>query len=157
MSLSLQRSPNGWSCLPTSFAMVLDLPVGRIIELLGHDGSEIVWPGEAEPYCRRSFHIQELVYLSWVLGYTVTEFEALPLSKGQPDAEPAALQMPVSAEVRMSSVMRGQLGVLAGRARSGMRHAVAWDGFDCYDPNGTTYGIDQFTLQAFWAIKSASK
>jgi hypothetical protein len=155
--MNLQRSPNGWSCLPTAFAMALDLPIAYVIEFLGHDGSEIVCSGEPEPYCRRAFHIQELVYLAWNLGYSVTEFEAMPFSKGRSDMEQIPVQMPISSEARMTAVMHGQTGIMAGKARSGMPHAVAWSGFDCYDPNGTIYGIDEFTLQAFWAIKSTQK
>ncbi len=40
--MKLQTSPNRWSCLPTSFAMALDVRAGQVIKWLGHDGSQVV-------------------------------------------------------------------------------------------------------------------
>ena len=36
-------------CLPASFAMVLDLPLGDIFAGIGHDGSAIKFPSLPEP------------------------------------------------------------------------------------------------------------
>ncbi len=73
--MKIQKQPNMWSCLPTAFAMVLDIPVNQVIQEIGHDGSEITWPELIEPFKRRSFHLQEMskVCLSKNLNITVIE------------------------------------------------------------------------------------
>ncbi len=150
--MKLQKSPNRWSCLPTSFAMALNVSVDAVVVQLGHDGSEIVWPSQPEPYRRRGFHVQELILLSWHLGYSVTPFEACPVSQSRPDASPIEIVLVEPVAQRMSSVMRGCVGVVTGETRLGQAHA--WDGESCCDPNGTTYGIENFRMMCFWAIKS---
>lgn len=135
--------------------MALGVTVEFVVDSLGHDGSEVVWPALPEPYCRRAFHIQELVFLAWQLGYTATPFEACPTSQGRADVEPIVLQMRTTPHERMSLVMESQPGVMVGETLQGQPHAVAWDGVDCHDPNGTTYGPQGFRLRSFWAIKSA--
>ena len=65
-----QKQPNGWSCLPTSFAIALGVPVSDIFDYLEHDGSEEVFPGREEPYNRRSFHPQELIDYSMLIHDT---------------------------------------------------------------------------------------
>lgn len=150
-----QRSPNRWSCLPTSFAMVLDVAVEALIIQLGHDGSQILWPDLPEPYRRRGFHIQEMIDFSWHLGYTVTQFEALPVSQGRADVQPIAIPMRWAPSERLKSVMSVCNGVITGETLRGQPHAVAWDKNSCLDPNGETYNLEQFRLQCFWAIKSS--
>ena len=49
--MRLLRKPERWMCLPASFAMVLDLPLGDIFREIGHDGSQVVWPDLLEPAC----------------------------------------------------------------------------------------------------------
>ena len=68
-----EKSPNGWSCLPTAFAIVLGVPVKNIIDFLNHDGSEVLWPNLPEPRCRRSFHVQEVINYCLANNYAVTE------------------------------------------------------------------------------------
>ena len=64
----LQKQPNSWSCLPTAFAMVMDLPVEELILATGHDGSAELW----ERY-HQSWHIQEIILAALKLGFATTE------------------------------------------------------------------------------------
>src|SRR4051812_46325565 len=73
-----QKTPNKWSCVPTAFAICLDIPVEKIIEEIGHDGSNIIFPHLTEPLCRRGFHLQELFKVCHNHGYAVTQFDVDP-------------------------------------------------------------------------------
>lgn len=148
----LQESPNKWSCLPTSFAMALDKEVQQVLSLVGHNGSEIIWPKLKEPYCRRSFHIQEMILISYALGYTCTPFEAIPVSKPLGATEPYAIDI-ATPQGRMNDLLFDNYGVLIGLGKSGLPHAVAWDGYQIFDPNGTIYNISSFTLETFWYMR----
>ena len=75
----LQLKPNKWSCAVTAFAMALHVPVQELIQEIGHDGSEIVFPELEEPMRRRGFHSQELIYAAWKRGFTVTPIELMPV------------------------------------------------------------------------------
>ena len=80
--MQLQKQPNKWSCLPTSFAIVLNCPVQEIFDYLGHDGSEIIWPENKDPFNRRAFHIQEMIDFAYFeKDFYVTPFEFYPQSE----------------------------------------------------------------------------
>lgn len=149
----LQRSPNGWSCVPTAFAMCLEHKVEHLLTWLDHDGSEIIWPYLPEPYCRRGFHIQEMILIAHVLGFTCTPFEALPLSCPVGAKKPYEVQMGETPNDRMIKLLTDNWGVLTGIGKSGKPHAVAWDGFKIHDPNYSIYDITSFTLETFWQIR----
>jgi hypothetical protein len=150
--VEIQRSPNRWSCLPTAFAMVLRLPVAKVIAGLTHDGSEVAWPQLPEPLCRRGFHIQELIFLAWEYKKFVTPFEAIPLltSQGQPPIDVPFTEPP---QKRLAWIMAAHEGVITGLAPSGMPHACSWDRSLCLDPNGTRYPVEKFTLETFWLVR----
>jgi hypothetical protein len=61
--------------------MTLDIPVSEIIEEVGHDGGEIVFPHLREPACRRGFHSQELVKIAWQHRYAMTPIELFPTTR----------------------------------------------------------------------------
>lgn len=133
--------------------MALYTPVEKLIALLGHDGSEIVWPQFDEPLCRRGFHIQELIFIAWRnYSRTVTPFEALPLLQSG-DGEPLEITTLPDPKDRMRELMPHNSGVLTGLTPNGRPHAVAWDGELVYDPNGLVYPIDRFRLETFWMVK----
>lgn len=150
----MQRNPNGWSCLPTAFAMALYHPVESIISLACHDGSEIAWPQFPEPLCRRGFHIQEMIFIAWrYFSRTVTPFEAIPLLQCR-DGQPIDVPTLPEPKWRMPELMQHNIGVITGATLDGRAHAVAWDGEKILDPrNGTTYSLDGFLLETFWMIK----
>lgn len=106
--MNLLRQPNRWTCLPTAFAMALDLSVDEMLQHIGHDGSAILWPDLPEPRCRRGFHTQECIRVALLLGKSVTpiEYEAR-LAPG--DVEPLVLRQP-----GFHKVLNSTLGVVTG-------------------------------------------
>lgn len=133
--------------------MALDVPVTRLIVLIGHDGSEIVWPELPEPLRRRGHHVQEMIYVSHQLGFSVTPFEAFPVSLGKAGTTPFTVPMIPQAEERMPGVMQEAVGVVTGENPNRRPHAVAWDGHAILDPGGQDYGIDDFHMETFWLVR----
>lgn len=149
MKLILQK--NRWSCVVTSFAMVLDVPVLSILEIVKHDGSEIYWPELPEPNCRRGFHIQEMIDVCYLLGALVTPFQARPTSIS---AGANFLRIPqtfVSPEERITRALTKK-GILIGETLDGQKHAVAWDGERVFDPAGGISDIALFQIETFWMV-----
>lgn len=133
-----------WACLPTAFAMALDVPVEEFIRLIGHDGSEIVCPSLAEPAGRRGFHEQECVSAALALGFACTPIELIPNSAflgghTRPIEFPPGTQNFDGNRDRFAKHVDRSRGVLTGMGRS-TRHAVAYDrGLICNPDNGTMY------------------
>ncbi len=131
-SLMIQQSPNRWSCMPTSLAMVLRVPVSDVIAGIGHDGSEIVFPLKNEPECRRGFHTQELVRYCMVRDYWAMTFEAWPTiatTRGQAeinweDVIPVYTSALAKAQVR-EAIEAHFDSIFCGITRTGRRHAIA--------------------------------
>ncbi len=149
--MKLQTQPNRWSCLPTAFAMALDVKVGMILKWLGHDGSVVARPELPEPDCYLGFHIQELVGYAWWLGFATTPFEARPRSVVGDQVVP--IEFAAGNAQRLINVMQGRVGVLTGQSLPrGNHHAVAWDGQKIYNPNGTIQTLDDFAIGTFWCV-----
>jgi hypothetical protein len=156
----LQRSPNNWSCLPTSFAMVLGVPVKDVIEMCGHDGSQYWWvptpehPNSIpEPYGRRGFHIQEMIWVAYQLGYSVTPFEGRPQSKCW--FRESCIELSLD-ETRMKIVLVNN-GVLTGMTLEGQRHAIAYIRHRAYDPSGRIKKLADFGVETFWYVQKQNQ
>ena len=144
--MKLLKQPNRWSCLPTAFAMLLDITVEEVVVALGHDGSELIYPGHSEPYCRRSFHIQEMIDVCLLRNIGIVQIERAPVS----EALGATYNVPVP-KARMEFYLSKFPGVLIGVGSiSGKPHAVAWNGSKIFDPNGTTYPLSNFKPDLFF-------
>jgi hypothetical protein len=141
--MQLQLSPNGWSCFPTAAAIVLDVPVEELIKEIGHDGSEIVFPGLREPHCRRSFHLQEIINVCWKRGYALTPFESHPQlgARGSDSFIDIDTSWPES--------LNGVTGIITGYTRLGTPHAVAWDGYNVIDKS---LNLDDINPDTFYAV-----
>jgi hypothetical protein len=144
-----QVQPSAWSCFPTALAMCLDVPVQRMFDLLGHDGSEILWPELPEPLRRRSFAFQEMIHLAYLHGYALCSFQPTFYVRPTMEVGPYTLDAPPE---YLADKLRKHQGVLTGVASGGSRHAVAWDGQSILDPNGTIYPLHDFTVEYFWAM-----
>lgn len=140
-----KTQPNGWSCLPTSFAMVLGVPISRVISIIGHDGSEIVYPDLDDPRCRKGFHFQECIEAAYVLGSNFGFFEATPLLVLD-DTHYQELNCVPTLEM----LLQRHVGVLGVTTKKGYGHAVAWDGQDVYDPTlGARFPISRYEIVLF--------
>jgi hypothetical protein len=138
-----QSKPERWMCLPTSFAMVLDIPVAHLLTEIGHDGSEIIYPELLEPAGRRGFHIQELIEPCLWRNFAVTPIEIFPVSEHAPGRSYVVRMPPTFTDeshwARLAGVIGTTQGVIEGRGpRCG--HAVAYDHGMVYDPDPLRIG-----------------
>jgi hypothetical protein len=129
--------------------MALDVPLQAILDIVGHDGSEIIWPRLPEPLRRRSFHIQEMIHICRKAGYAVTPFEG-EACLAQSGEQPYRIDLKSQFEEVLLTCLRG---VITGRGKRGnIPHAVAWNGSKVYCPSGEVYGIEEFTIDTLWVI-----
>lgn len=146
--MKLQINPNAWSCVPTAFAMVLDMPVEDLIKETGHDGSEILYEDLPEPFRRRSFHLQEIVYI--LVKQKFATFPWHPYRCSSVEGE-----YMIEDEPHYEELLHLQ-GVFFGyRLGSSLPHAVAWNGQIIFDPIGARYPYDQFKVEEFWPVVKA--
>ena len=156
--MQLQRKTARWMCLPASFAMALDLPLASVLQVVGHDGSEIIWPALPEPICRRGFHPQELIDVCLAHGYAATLIELAPCVTPAYDNPIRRVWPDDMAWPRFISEIHISQGVIEG---VGMRcgHAVAYDHGRIFDPDGIEYAYSvqacegrDFYTQRLWRI-----
>jgi hypothetical protein len=121
----MNKIPNAWSCFPTAFANVIDVPVADLIELIGHDGS--VKP-HAPPYdfMPIGFHVQECLDALWHLGYWVSAVELSPRIRPAVDAPSVEVMCRKDNAERLEYHMEDTRGVVGGVRPDGVGHAVAW-------------------------------
>lgn len=138
--MKLQKQPNNWSCLPTAFAMVAHIPVSQFIEAIGHDGSDIIAPEYSDPYCRRSFHIQEINDVCLAHNLSVTPIEVNPQGCVAGDR---IINFNIGGLKRVEKYMKKYRCVLIGSGFPTYKpHAVAWNRLYIYDPNFSIYEYD---------------
>lgn len=144
----LQRQPNRWSCLPTALAILLGVDVQEIFEFLGHDGSEIRWPSLPEPWCRRSFHPQEVSHYALTKGYALVPFA--PKMGYPPSGQMTSVRC--MEDDRFQSITDEWGGIFLGLTESGHSHAIAvWDG-EYVDPTSGGPYIGQFQVDSYLAL-----
>lgn len=145
-----KRQPTPWSCLVQAWSHVIQWPYWAIVNAIGHDGSEIVWPEQPEPYCRRAFHPQELIYLGDRFGFVTTTYEP------QPNLISGAKPYPIILHDAFMKVLESSDGVIVGNRKDGGRHAVAWVKGEVIDCNviNRVETLEDLEIQAFYRIKS---
>jgi hypothetical protein len=142
--MKLIRSPKrGW-CLPTAFAMCLDIVPQDVVDKIGHDGQEVINPDKDEPECFRGFHTQELIDACVMLGHWVTQIQCCP---GH-DTGPIWQVDKVQSRTEMYLMLPHRM-VITGYGKSNVGHAVAYQGGKIYDPVGKVYGIEASTQNHF--------
>lgn len=138
--MRLQRKNERWQCLPTAFAMVMDVEQQAIYDFCGHDGSQVLWEDLDEPEKRRGFHIQEMIRFVCSKGNAVTPIEVLPILATR-DGRRVSIQFSnLDGETnnvgQVVELMKIGKGVLECVSRGGKRHAVAFGEGKIYDPDG---------------------
>lgn len=137
-----QKSPNSWSCLLTAFSIALQVPIENLINMIGHDGSEVTHAGLPEPLNRRGFHPQELIKVCLEQNLSATYIEMIPLSV--PKYSSNVYYQPRIFDTGNWNWFRKNLfstnGVIECRTAVGSGHAMAYEGqkiyADIYDPSG---------------------
>jgi hypothetical protein len=152
-----QTMPSKGLCLPTSFAMALDVPVADILKQLS-GWTLPAFPGLPEPLCWRGVHIQECIRIAQSMGFAVTPRElypqvAPPRPTG-PNGEtyedyPVALGDNWLTFCDVILLSRGVVtGVKAVPFLGVVGHAVAYGDGYLYDPNGYEYLFSQENCEA---------
>lgn len=138
--------------------MVLNVEEQEIIDYIGHDGSEIIFPNLKEPECRRGFHIQELIDFTLSKDKSVIEIEGQCV-QGPMISEKHTYFLnticgkhPVD---RINDYMNQYSGILYGWLIKPNVHAVVWDHKrnKVLDPNGRQYGRYRFNILSFYIVK----
>lgn len=137
-TLKMMIQPNDWSCLPACAAMLLDMTPAQVIEEIGHDGSEMWFPDEAQPFDRRGFHLQE------ILDVFVHRNQFLVVVECYPEIDERLLPMDLE---RFHNYLSRFPGILLSSS-----HAVAWDGEICWNPIGIKQPLSDFELDFFLAV-----
>ena len=147
----LQKQPNHWSCLPTAFAIAVEMPVSKIIEMLGHDGGEPVFSGSRP---ERSFHIGELAILALKLGFSFTPVLSTLATVNRQTNQKHYSYYDLNA--LLQTTFFDYRSIITGIFPGGP-HAAAYESGMIYDPNGTYYPFDSkiITIEQFWVIRSA--
>lgn len=158
--MKVQKQPNNWTCLSTSFAMILDLSVQDLFKYIGHDGSRKVWNLDDDRYNRQGHHIQEIYDICHQLKYCVYPIDVCPgFQHFYPDVkETPRLWSDKLCEERISVYLRNHDGVLVGTVNGGIGHAVAYHGSLVYDPRSNAPkslalgDFHEFTLSTFYIV-----
>lgn len=149
--MDLIKSPSRAGCLAASLAMVLDKTYDEIIGLLGHDGTEVIFPElnvktsrEPQTNSLRGFTEWEMVELLLQQGQAAIPIVAAPaiVPPGRPDIAKVLFTEDQVLE-RLSKHMQGNVGIICGWIAADRKHACAWDGEKVYDPKEPRiYGFD---------------
>jgi hypothetical protein len=134
-------------CLIYAAAMLLDVDVDEVIEILGHDGMETVWPDLKVPHCYKGVHTQEILDVFEQYEEALVCYQVMP--QQSPAGEPSLVRS-VYDEQRAVDRMRHLLSY-SGLILSDV-HAYAWDGKDVYDPNGVIRAISEVSIKEFWRL-----
>lgn len=121
------KNPNAWSCLPTAFAIALEVSLEAVLGVVGHDGSEITHAGLPEPLCRRGFHPQEMIKMCLQDEMSVTPVELYPQAVSK-----ASITNPKVFDTGnwrwFSENLFRSKGVIECRTAAGLGHAMAYEG-----------------------------
>lgn len=126
-----------YHCILASAAMALNRTPDQLIEMIGHDGMEVLYPSLPKPGCYRGFHTQEIIEVALHLGKTATPVEARPV--GTPDGEHTFELSRIgrfdSAIERFRFYLRTQQGIILGQTGR-LHHACGFSIGKVYDPRG---------------------
>lgn len=153
--------------------MVLGIPVKKLIDMIGHDGSTKLYA--ERPQQEGGFHEQECIEAAQKLGFACTPIEIVPqmvlagCTVSRPVWFPPYTQLLATSEetnlrrfYRHLQKSRGVLTGLKNRINSTVKigHAVAWGHNEIYDPQGEgfIYSLTEasdygFNPRVYWKIQ----
>ncbi len=156
-TMKLQKNPNLWSCLPASFATVLNIDLSEILTKLKHDGSKILWPDLPEPMCRQSFHVQELILYSFIYhNYLTVTLDMIPESAPSVKDNLIESNKLFKHQRIIIELMSEYDGVVTGKTHKGVGHALAWCSKEnrSYDSGGyITDPFNDFNIETFYLMR----
>lgn len=160
MELLIQDGPH---CLIYAATMVLrqygcDISPKDLMAEIGHDGCIVLWPARPIPYCYRGVHIQEIQDCFIRRGLGLMNIAPMPVIGNGTEVWPIYAGVPEASVVRrFEQYMFEHNGIILGKGphSADVAHAVAWDGKQCFDPEGFTYSLDDFTTREAFLVCGA--
>jgi hypothetical protein len=126
--MQLVPNPNSWSCLLASFASALDVNINVLIDEVGHDGSEIVFPEAIGINKYRAYHPQEFIPSAMRRGYAVTHIAREMFTHRLDRGEELIYRAPDVFKLSDYMVLDGRYVLMTHN------HAMSSDGVNVYDP-----------------------
>jgi hypothetical protein len=123
-----QQQPNRASCFFTSLGMMFGVDVQNLFDIVGHDGTEKIWPDQAEPFCFRGHTIDEAMWCSLILD--------LPMRLINRDSIVGHTEVDIQ-KVKTPYHWEGILNFNLGKPKVFLNdhHAVCWHDYVTYDPS----------------------
>jgi hypothetical protein len=146
-----------WNCLVTAFSCATGVSTDLLVKEIGHDGGQILWPENKEPFNRCGFHSQELTDVCLRFGMSVTTIQANPVRGNQFDFHEYPVKFSVSNEKRLNRYLTGYSGVLFGKLKENNHsHAVAWshEKKTVKDLSGKVKNISDLNIGWFFIVQS---
>ena len=142
------------ACLLYSAAMILSVDPKILIDEIGHDGQDIWWPELKGCQQKRGHHIQEIQDCFIRRGKCLYPVELMPTIHTDSKFKPETIFKINNAMERFQIHIAYKTGILIGMNRYNKAHAVAWDGQRIFDPNGMSYGLEDFRIREIWLVGS---
>jgi hypothetical protein len=151
MQLRVQK-PGEQKCLLYCTAMLLDVDVSILENILETDGQEKWWPDFSLPKCYRGIHIQEIQDIFIAQGLCLYPIEKFPILGPTNDTRLARLIKDIEwCELRFYTRILGSKGILIYKS-----HAKVLDSDGkIYDPKGKISELDpkeSFLIREAWLL-----
>lgn len=139
-------------CMLYSAAMALDMAVEDIINILGHDGMDVV-NDNPPPFCYRGVHIQEIQTIAHRSGILFAPIDVCPSTIRAGVIDQLEVICGMDYATRFLHIIKSAKGIIIGTNGNGNPHAVAFDDGLIYDPIGRKYPISHFRTQTAWLMR----
>lgn len=137
-----QQQPNRATCFITSLAILWGEDVNYLISLVGHAGTEVLWPELRVPYCYRGHNLDEAMWLSVTLAMPLRLLNRISMV-GHDDGDIKQVSSPYN----WDELVQRPIPKILGNAG----HTIVYDGKYVYDPS--RYGISELSIKSsVWEI-----
>jgi len=151
------NNSKAWTCLPESFAMALGISLERMLEMIGHDGSQQVYKN---PRYVRGFHLQECIDVALKLNVACVPIEHhFALTPDGLETYQVGTSQEQSARF-LNHLKNSNIGIFEGMSidystQKTIGHAAAWLDQKIVDPRGSVYEYEDrqannFCIIRFW-------
>lgn len=140
--MKLQMKGESWQCAVYSYAMATGLNAQSLIELIGHDGGEIVFPHLPEPACRRGHSIFELIDAGIACGFATTWVPFDPHIEASDSSQVIPVYPPERNWQRVEDAIQTSIGIIDLQLTR-WAHTVCFAHGDIFDPDGKVYNYDR--------------
>lgn len=145
-----------WQCMPAAVACSLEVPFQKVIDAIGHDGSEINNQGLREPFCRRGFHPEEIMDAAIELGFVSTTVQYCPKLAQYCSVEEFPIWSHQANKKRFLHYLNTTTGIVMGyRDIPFGGHAWSYSKGERIDPDSTgeiKSVEDFFQTEFFWSM-----